>query len=222
MDFGCLQRAITRTLVFLVFAAVVSSGQFPILTALFGPLMDGLIGSRADSLSASWMTWRAAPESSADAACKGLWVDMARNDMALRCYATTDISRFCNSTERTQFGWLVARYVQDERVFNQTLLSSIVLVALANARQASSGKDSPATVQIDPALAAQIKELRDSGFLKAMKLPVLRDGEVTALIQNLASKGYIHRNDMAWHLPTALEKGFSDSDPPDLPANCSG
>jgi len=222
MDFGWLQRATTSTIAFLVFAAVVSSGQFPILTALFGPLVDSVIGSRADSLAASWMTWRAAPESSADAACKGLWVDKARNDTALRCYATMDISRLCNPAERAHFGWLVAQYVVDEKAFNQTLLSSIAMVAFANVRQATAGKDGPGTLQDDPAMVAQIKDLRDSGFLKAMKLPVLRDGEVTALIQNLASKGYIHRNDLAWHLPTALEKGFSDSDPPDLPANCSG
>ena len=213
MFLGWLQRAIAGTVAFLVFAAVVASGQFPLLTALFGPLVETVIGSRADAIAAGWMTWRADPSSSADAACKGLWVERARNDMALRCYATTDISRLCDPQERVHFGWLVARYVEDERTFNQTLLAIIPVLALAQARQVEGAAH-------DKALPPQLQDLKNSGFEKAFRLPVLRDGEVTALIQNLAHKGYLHRGDLAWHLPARLENGFATIDPQGLPANC--
>ncbi len=213
MFLGSLHRAFAGTVAFLVFAAVVLSGQFPMLTALFGPLVESVIGSRADALAAGWMTWRSDPESTADATCKGLWVQGARNDMALRCYATTNISRFCDPQERAHFGWLVARYVQDERAFNQTLLAIIPVLALAQAKQMQGAAGSRA-------LPPQLQDLRDSGFEKAFRLPVLRDVEVTALIKNLADKGYVHRNDLAWHLPAHLESGFTQNDPVNLPANC--
>jgi len=192
---------------------------FPLATALVGPVWQLFVGNRLEAFSTSWTAGRSHPDSSDDGACKPLWVDHARNDMALQCYATQNVARLCDPAERAHFGWLVAQYLVDERIFNQTLLAAIPIVALGGAGV----KDyDPTTPHNNPALVAYAQKLKEQGFEKAMRLPVLSDSEITTLLQNLASKGYIHRGDLPWGLPPRLEKSFSESDPPGLPTNCAG
>jgi hypothetical protein len=154
-------------------------------------------------------------ESRADSSCKSRWVDNARNDMALKCYLSVDVMRFCEPAERAHLAWLVSQYEQHQANYEQTLMTYLVQVQM--------GYNNAFATERDP-LKALNKSQRNAAesvmtpeFRKVMKLPTLLDKEVAELFRKVFRKGLLKRDDLNWSIPSYIEKAFvvkfGDPDP---------
>jgi hypothetical protein len=83
--------------------------------------MDGGLGAVGFGLGNS----KEAFVSKADAACGGLWKDGERNDAALKCYLTTQASRFCDPQERVHLSQIISNYRKGANKLQGQLISGV-------------------------------------------------------------------------------------------------
>jgi hypothetical protein len=105
-----------------------SSGFFVTLAAAFLAIgsgtyffIDGGLGAIGFGLGSSSEAF----VSKADAACAGLWKDGERNDAALRCYLTTQASRFCDPQERVHLSQVISRYRKGAKELQGQLIGGV-------------------------------------------------------------------------------------------------
>jgi hypothetical protein len=180
---------------------VYQSLTFCVLILIFtqgGPVV-GLI---ADTLA-----WRpVVTESSADPLCRDNWVPGARNDIALRCYMTKNVARFCQEEERYHLAWLISEYMAEEKAYEDALLGYVSRTAIGMNFGAKNNQD--VMKQLEEAQRKAAEPLLTPDFKKAMMAETLLDREVTALFRSAVKNGLLVRDDLNWTIPSSIEAAF--------------
>jgi hypothetical protein len=159
--------------------------------------------------------WQRPPTSSADAVCAGLWVNNARNDMALRCYLKTDVMRLCAPEERVHLAWLVRRYGAHEKAYEQALLGTIARLRGRATVELAKGEDPAAAY--GRAVAEAARPLQNAEFRRAAEIEILLDREVMALFGAVVRVGLLTRADLGGPIPEAIERAFKPGEGVALP-----
>jgi hypothetical protein len=159
------------------------------------------------------------PVSSVDAKCKPLWLEIARNDLSLKCYMTSDLGRLCKKAERQHLAWLVDEYVEAQDRFDRTLMAYVFRVGINFNTSAAGEKDS--LQALAKAQHKSAKEIVTPELKKAMQMDTLLDREVRALFERPFKKGLLVREDLTFRVTDPIEEAFELTDgayPPKLSA----
>jgi hypothetical protein len=164
----------------------------------------------------------------ADASCKPLWVERARNDPALECYLTKNLNRLCNPAERSHLAAFIRRYRREADtsyvatlgdVFKSENFGSatdeeikISIQALETALMGGSmsGKEAPRAKRFayifseDPS----VEKLKIAQLNAALAVKVLPDTVFVQKIQYIGRAGYMSKWEFGWWNDRLVNEAF--------------
>lgn len=164
--------------------------------------------------------------SSADGACKKLWVKAANNGPALDCYLTTDIRRFCNPDERSNLLFVIRKYREDRMAWDTgRFMGGIKTIAImresgvqsdvqAFARSIENPESDEANRTGADAHVNRLARLTEaaSGGLSddAWRLEKIPDKDLIARLRSLAKRGYVSSSDFGWVVDPLAKAALKD------------
>jgi hypothetical protein len=176
--------------------------------------------------------------SSADPACKGLWVPSARNGPAIYCYMTREVSRLCDKRERRHFARVMTSYRQERLAYDSKLvfggLQAVAVMKTYNVSENMTSMTSAvhnlskedATLPSASELTAidshfdMLKKMTDASadadLEAAMRIDQVPDERLVETIRGLGEAGYITKSDFGWfpdELVTAAFEGLKPAEP---------
>ena len=188
-------------------------GQFRIIA---GTVSFAFFGTMY--LPGSWsvptLSWGGSPKSILASKCEQLWVDEARNDMALQCYMTSQVDRLCRDSEKAHLLWYISRYQNARKQYEAKLWGYLIGVQFGMAKPGQknvSGTREDTLAKLNRVQGEQAQKLKqDAAFVKATKMRTLIDDDLTRMVGRLAAKGYLTGNDFGWRSPAWVTDAFTD------------
>jgi hypothetical protein len=180
-------------------------------------------------LGRNYAIWSAGSElrSSADTACAPLWVINARNDPAIHCYLTTDISRLCKPSERVHLAKTFRSYHREAnryvanvlvRMFGPLIFPSVTASQVGAAQEEArvSIMGEPAGKNYKPGAMRDLAETRMKdlerfnvdGLDQALAVQRLPDEEIIAAVKKIAESGLMSQDDFGWFADTFIDDAF--------------
>lgn len=158
--------------------------------------------------------WQEAPQSVLASKCERLWLDEARNDLALECYLASQTDRLCREGEKAHLVYFISRYEQSRRQYDAKLWGYLIGVQFGMAKPGktdSAGRREDTLAKLNRVQGEQALKLKnDDNFIKAVNMRTLIDTDLTRMVSRLAAKGYVEANDFGWRAPDWVTEAFTD------------
>jgi hypothetical protein len=179
--------------------------------------------------------------SSADVACKKLWVPAARNGPSLSCYLSNTPQRLCAKSEKKHLAMVFRQYRNEEVAFESQMVfgglqaATIMQNSMKNGNIEvmmksidEAGSDAPTYTkeETDKAWSGHGETLKQmenaaSGLDRAFRLEKVEEKTLIAKIKRLANQGYLVKSDFGWFPDTMVKVAFDGFVPPKV-SNCEG
>lgn len=168
--------------------------------------------------------------SSADGACKKMWVPNAKNTPAIVCYLTTNVSRLCDPREKKHLAKVMRSYRNDRIAFSaQMSMAGFKAVSIARGgesmnnmkimSQSVAKQSSNQNYQLSAAeskafdehgkMIKKMEAVGDDIFDRTRDMKHISDQALAAKIRKLGTSGYMAKGDFGWFPDELVKAAFT-------------
>jgi hypothetical protein len=170
--------------------------------------------------------------SSADGACKKMWVPGGRNTPALNCYLTTNVARLCDPREKKHLAQAVRTYRNDTIAYDaQMMMGGFKAVAIAQGGQSmqnmqtmsrsiakqQNNENYKLSTEENKAFEEHMKmvgrmeqAVRTPAIINSIGAGKISEEEIARKIRRLGRSGYLAKGDFGWFPDPLVSAAFSD------------
>lgn len=160
--------------------------------------------------------------SASGAECDKLWVENARNDPAISCYLTTNVSRLCDPRERAHLAGKFKTYKHQSTVFETQIVLTGLRTSIALQNQMGgqaqgmftsldnqiNGKGTKKDLQAVEKWTNSLENIQDHNLDAAFALKKVPDSSIVQMIRTLGESGYMTKWDFGWWTDSTVARAF--------------
>jgi hypothetical protein len=170
--------------------------------------------------------------STADGACKKMWVDNVRNSPALNCYLTTNVARLCDAREKKHLAQIIRSYRNDQMAYTAKMtlgglqagmmmqssesMNNLRTISQSTARQSVdqnyelSQEEKDAFDSHGKLLQRMEKAAEVSGWGAINDMKQFSEEELAKKIRRIGASGYMSKDDFGWFPDVLVSAAFQN------------